>query len=156
SGPVQPGATVKLDLGTVKEGAYNMVCTVPGHAAAGMTGMLHVGGAASANASGAAGSGSAAEPSTTMDNNAMDAQMAAVAKQFPAKTKGHGGDNLAPKVLPDGTKEFDLTAEVVDWEVSPGKTVKAWTYDGVVPTPTIQVEVGDKVKVVLTNKLPES
>jgi FtsP/CotA-like multicopper oxidase with cupredoxin domain len=82
--------------------------------------------------------------------------MAAVAKQFPAKTKGHGGDILAPKVLPDGTKEFDLTAEVVDWEVSPGKTVKAWTYNGVVPAPAIQVEVGDKVKIVLTNKLPES
>ena len=79
-----------------------------------------------------------------------------MAKAFPAQTSGHGGDDLVPTVLPDGTKQFDLTAEIVDWEVSPGKTVKAWTYNGVVPAPTIKVGVGDKVKVVLTNHLPES
>ena len=33
-------------------------------------------------------------------------------------------------MLPDGTKQFDLTAKIVDWEVEPGKTVKAWTYNG--------------------------
>jgi FtsP/CotA-like multicopper oxidase with cupredoxin domain len=148
SGPVQPGATVRLDLGTVKDGTYNMLCTIAGHAAAGMTGMLHVGGAA--------GAGAAAGPTTTMDAAAMDAQMTAVAKTFPAKTAGHGGEDLAPVVQPDGTKQFDLTAEIVDWEVSPGKTVKAWTYNGVVPAPTIKVSVGDKVRIVLTNQLPES
>ena len=37
-------------------------------------------------------------------------------------TKGVGAQVLAPTVLPDGTKEFDLTAEVTDWEVAPGKT----------------------------------
>ncbi len=63
---------------------------------------------------------------------------------------------LEPKVLADGTKEFDLTAQIVDWEVEPGKTVKAWTYNGVVPGPEIKVDVGDKVRVVLTNELPES
>ena len=44
-----------------------------------------------------------------------------------------------PTVLPDGTKQFDLTAEIVDWEVEPGKTVQAWTYNGTVPGPTIKV-----------------
>jgi len=34
--------------------------------------------------------------------------------------------------------------------------VKAWTYNGMVPGPEIHVNVGDKVKVVLTNHLPES
>jgi FtsP/CotA-like multicopper oxidase with cupredoxin domain len=149
SGPVQPGATARLDLGDVKVGTYNMLCTIAGHAAAGMTGMLHVGAAGGTPAE-------AAGPSTTMDAAAMDAQMAAVAKSFPAKTAGHGGEDLAPVVQPDGTKEFDLTAEIVDWEVSPGKTVEAWTYNGVVPAPTIKVDVGDKVRIVLTNRLPES
>ena len=63
---------------------------------------------------------------------------------------------MAPTVLPDGTKEFDLTAKITDWEVSPGKIVKAWTYNGTVPGPTIKVNAGDKVKVVLKNELPES
>ena len=114
---MQPGETMRLDLGVVAEGTYGMLCTIAGHAAAGMTGMLHVGGASSAT-------GAASEaPTTTMDFAAMDAEMEAVAKAFPAKTAGHGGDPLAPEVLPDGTKEFDLTAEIVDWEVEPGQ---AW------------------------------
>ena len=63
---------------------------------------------------------------------------------------------MAPVILPDGTKEFDLTAKITDWEVSPGKIVKAWTYNGTVPGPTIKVDDGDKVRIVLKNELPES
>ena len=73
-----------------------------------------------------------------------------------ANTKGVGNQPLAPKVLADGTKEFDLTAAVIDWEVSPGKTVQAWTYNGTVPGPWIKVDVGDHVRVVLDNQLPQS
>ena len=82
--------------------------------------------------------------------------MAEVAAQFPAKTAGHGGDRMAPKVLDDGTKEFDLEAKIVKWEVAPGKLVDAWTYNGVVPAPEIHVNTGDKVRIVLKNSLPES
>jgi FtsP/CotA-like multicopper oxidase with cupredoxin domain len=86
----------------------------------------------------------------------MDAEMAARTKAFPAKTAGLGGQLLPPTVLADGTKQFDLTAKIVDWEVEPGKTVKAWTYNGVVPGPTLKVDIGDKVKIVIKNELPES
>jgi FtsP/CotA-like multicopper oxidase with cupredoxin domain len=86
----------------------------------------------------------------------MDKAMADVAAQFPAKTAGHGGDRMVPKILADGTKEFDLEAKIVKWEVSPGKLVDAWTYNGVVPAPEIHVNDGDKVRLVLTNHLPES
>ena len=34
-------------------------------------------------------------------------------------------------MLADGTKQFDLTAAIVDWEVAPGKIVEAWTYNGI-------------------------
>jgi FtsP/CotA-like multicopper oxidase with cupredoxin domain len=47
-------------------------------------------------------------------------------------------------------------AAVVDWEVSPGTHVQAWAYNGTVPGPTIQVDPGDHVKVVLDNELPQS
>jgi len=74
--------------------------------------------------------------------------------KFPATTKGQGNEPLAPKILADGTKEFDLTTEIVDWEVSPGKIVQAWAYNAMVPGPMIHTDVGDKVKLVVTNKLP--
>jgi FtsP/CotA-like multicopper oxidase with cupredoxin domain len=59
-------------------------------------------------------------------------------------------------VLADGTKRFELTAKVVDWEVEPGKKVKAFTYNGTVPGPTLRVEDGERIQVVLRNELPES
>ena len=50
----------------------------------------------------------------------------------------------------------DLTASIIDWEVAPGQTVKAWAYNGQVPGPWIKVGVGDRVRVVLDNRLPQS
>jgi FtsP/CotA-like multicopper oxidase with cupredoxin domain len=150
TGDIQPGQTKELDVSGLTDGTYSMICQIAGHAAAGMTGQLMIGGTAGADAP-AAG----ATP-TTMSWQEMDAMMTAVAKQFPAATQGHGGDELAPTVLADGTKQFDLTAEIVQWEVAPGKLVEAWTYNGVVPAPAIHVQSGDKVKIVLQNNLPES
>jgi FtsP/CotA-like multicopper oxidase with cupredoxin domain len=63
---------------------------------------------------------------------------------------------LEPTVLADGTKQFELTAAVTDWEVEPGKTVQAWTYNGTVPGPTMKVQPGDHVQIVLHNDLPQS
>ncbi|WP_433497590.1 multicopper oxidase family protein [Sphaerimonospora sp. CA-214678] len=92
----------------------------------------------------------------TIDWKTMDQMMAKRDKSFPAPTKGEGAQPLEPKVLADGTKEFELTTKVVEWEVEPGKTVEAWTYNGAVPGPTLHVDVGDKVRIVLRNELPES
>ena len=63
---------------------------------------------------------------------------------------------LEPTVLPDGTKQFELTAEIAQWEVEPGRTVAAWTYNGMVPGPTMKVQPGERVRVVLHNDLPQS
>lgn len=89
------------------------------------------------------------------DWKAMDDAMAKRDKSFPAATKGQGGQDLAPKVLKDGTKEFHLTAETFKWEVEPGKVVDAWGFNGMVPGPTIRADVGDKVRIVVKNDLPE-
>jgi len=53
------------------------------------------------------------------------------------------------------TKVFELTAAPVDWEVQPGKTVKAWGYNGQLPGPTIRVTEGDHVRIIVHNRLPE-
>ena len=73
---------------------------------------------------------------------------------FPAQTEGLGNQAFEPTILDDGTKEFHLAAAITDWEVEPGKMVEAWTYNGMVPAPKIQVEVGDKVRMVVENQLP--
>ncbi|MDQ6780428.1 MAG: multicopper oxidase domain-containing protein, partial [Candidatus Eremiobacteraeota bacterium] len=61
-----------------------------------------------------------------------------------------------PRLSAGTTKTFYLFAEVSGWEIAPGTTVKAWTYNGTVPGPTIHVRQGDRVRVVLINKLPEA
>ena len=147
------GETKTLELPFVSAGTYAVICTIPGHAASGMKAMLMSAGNADTNANAQAGS-DPGQP--VMDNNQMDQMMEAAAKKFPEKTAGHGGDLLDPIVQADGTKQYELTAKVVDWEVSAGKLVKAWTYNGVVPAPAIHVNVGDKVRIVLHNELPES
>lgn len=55
----------------------------------------------------------------------------------------------------DGVKVFKLTAEPVRQEVSKGVFMDAWGYNGSTPGPTIVVRQGDRIKVELTNRLPE-
>ncbi|MGI8984811.1 MAG: multicopper oxidase family protein [Acidimicrobiales bacterium] len=60
----------------------------------------------------------------------------------------------AESQMVDGVKVFKLTAEPVQWEIIPGKTVTAWGYNGQVPGPEFWLDEGDKVRVEFTNKLP--
>jgi manganese oxidase len=52
-------------------------------------------------------------------------------------------------------KEFHLLAEEVTREIAPGMTAKLWGYNGQTPGPTIEAVEGDKVRIFVTNKLPE-
>jgi FtsP/CotA-like multicopper oxidase with cupredoxin domain len=97
----------------------------------------------------------AAEPTPRQKADAMDAMHEKGIKAFPAKTRGKGNQVLEPRR--DGrVKVFELTAEEIDWEVEPGRTVKAWAYNGQVPGPQIRVREGDRVRVTLENKLSQS
>jgi len=55
----------------------------------------------------------------------------------------------------DGVKEFHLTAEVVQRDFLPGRTFDVWGYNGSMPGPTIEVQQGDRVRIVVENRLPE-
>jgi manganese oxidase len=148
------GESETLDLGTLSEGVLDALCEVAGHAASGMMATITVTtGAAPTDSSGSSMGGH-----DNMTNwQDMDAAMEVRAKAFPAKTMGEkGGQPLEPTIEADGTKVFTLTVKEVDWEVEPGKIVKAKTYNGTVPGPEIRVNVGDKVKVVVKNELDES
>ena len=52
-------------------------------------------------------------------------------------------------------KEFHLVAEPVKREIAPGMTARLWGYNGQSPGPTIECVEGDKVRIFVTNKLPE-
>ena len=60
-----------------------------------------------------------------------------------------------PWSMKDGVKAFHLIAEPVEREFAPGMTVKCWGYNGQTPGPTIEVMEGDRIRVFVTNKLPE-
>ncbi len=55
----------------------------------------------------------------------------------------------------NGAKVFHLIAEPVRREIWPGKVVDLWGYNGSVPGPTIQVNEGDRVRIIVDNHLPE-
>lgn len=55
-----------------------------------------------------------------------------------------------------GVKEFHLVAEPVVREIAPGMKANLWGYNGQSPGPTIEVVEGDRVRIFVTNKLPEA
>jgi FtsP/CotA-like multicopper oxidase with cupredoxin domain len=60
-----------------------------------------------------------------------------------------------PWRMKDGVKEFHLLAEPVVREIAPGMTARLWGYNGQSPGPTIEAVEGDRVRIFVTNQLPE-
>jgi FtsP/CotA-like multicopper oxidase with cupredoxin domain len=61
-----------------------------------------------------------------------------------------------PITMDGDTKVFHLIAEPVKRKIVPWKTLDIWGYNGSSPGPTIQVQQGDRVRIELENRLPES
>ena len=60
-----------------------------------------------------------------------------------------------PWRMKNGWKEFHLVAEPVVREMAPGMKANLWGYNGQSPGPTIECVEGDKVRMFVTNRLPE-
>jgi len=60
-----------------------------------------------------------------------------------------------PWRMREGWKEFHLVAEPVVREIAPGMTANLWGYNGQSPGPTIECVEGDRLRIFVTNKLPE-
>ena len=59
----------------------------------------------------------------------------------------------------DGAREFHLVAEEIEHDFAPGQAgstrIKAWGYNGTTPGPTLEAVEGERVRIYLTNRLPE-
>jgi len=131
----QAGETVTFDV-AVPSAGLPFICSVPGHAAAGMTGTISVKGATAA-ASGDSHGGPAPDTGAVVaDPNA------------PAYTPY---DATAPKVLDGTTHDITLTVEEKEMTVAEGYVQAVWTFNGTVPGPVIRVHLGDKIRVHLVN-----
>ncbi len=60
-----------------------------------------------------------------------------------------------PFRMHNGWKEFHLVAEPVVRELAPGMIAHLWGYNGTSPGPTIECVEGDRVRIFVTNRLPE-
>ena len=84
--------------------------------------------------------------------------MAAVDPRNVVHTYGldaHGDRELASHIE-NGVKVFDLDTSVIRWTILPGITVNAYAFNGQVPGPRIRFRQGDRVRINVTNRLPES
>jgi manganese oxidase len=75
------------------------------------------------------------------------------------------GPGIVPVVSPDvpnmpwrlenGVKVFDIRVDHVRTELIPGRVLDGWGFNGRIPGPTIQVTEGDRVRLIVENRLPE-
>jgi FtsP/CotA-like multicopper oxidase with cupredoxin domain len=61
-----------------------------------------------------------------------------------------------PWKLVDGVKVYHLIAEPFEQEFAPGLAVDCWGYNGETPGPLIEAVEGDRVRIYVTNRLPEA
>ena len=147
---LKAGEVAKLEVKGLEVGDVEYLCEVAGHGAAGMTGLISI------VEVGAAMDMAAGSMSSTMSWQQMDKMMEEVALKFPTKTVGTGNLELPFTMSDDGYKVFSLVAKIIPWEVEPGKIVDGWSYNGMIPGPIMRANVGDKIRIVLKNELPES
>jgi nitrite reductase (NO-forming) len=142
TGPVEGGrsATVEVD---VPAAGLTFICSIPGHAQAGMEGGITVEGEATAGSEDHGGP-------MPIGDIAAD----------PNAPKPVTYDATAPARLDGEVHDIDLVITESEMTVAPGFVQRVWTFGGTVPGPVIRVKVGDTIRVHLknpaTNQLPHS
>ncbi len=91
-------------------------------------------------------------------------RQALAAEEGAASARG-GADGHRPVITPngsslpwkmvDGAKEYRLVANTFKHEFAPGLVANCWGYNGQTPGPTIEAVEGDRVRIFVTNELPE-
>jgi nitrite reductase (NO-forming) len=130
----EAGQTATAEV-VIPEGGATFLCSVPGHADAGMTGSVTVAGA------GGEGHGGPA-PDTAVAPDPEAPEYILYPPQAPARLDGEVHD-------------IELVIEEKTMTVAQGDAggfvVGVWTFNGTVPGPVIRVKVGDTIRVHLIN-----
>ena len=74
---------------------------------------------------------------------------------YSAPSEVRGDQPLEPRVQ-GGIKVFDLNVSVIEWNILPDEQVEAYAFNHQVPGPRIRVTEGDRVRINVTNDLPEA
>lgn len=100
-------------------------------------------------------------PGMIMDDNTPAAamlDMAAVDPRYVTASYGlskRGAQPLPPHIE-NGIKVFDLETSVIRWQILTNVSVDAFAFNGQVPGPTLRFRQGDRVRINVTNRLPET
>jgi nitrite reductase (NO-forming) len=148
------GETVEFEF-AVPEDGVEFVCSIAGHADAGMAGVIHTPASEAASASGAASVAGGRDDADTGDEVAADPDAPPYEWRDPtAPQRGEGeGVTLVPGGADDGGDliEVELVVEEKLMTVAEGYQQLVWTFGGSVPGPVLRTEVGDTVRVHLVN-----
>jgi nitrite reductase (NO-forming) len=140
----KPGEMVMVTV-NVPDSGLSFLCSIPGHADAGMRGAITVAGSTAGGGGANDHGGPAPATDVQPDPNAPAYTL------YPAE---------APALLPGTTHDVDLVIQEKTMTVAPGFVQAVWTFGGTVPGPVIRVKVGDTVNIHLknpaTNKLAHS
>jgi FtsP/CotA-like multicopper oxidase with cupredoxin domain len=164
TGSIDGGSIATLQVPALPEGTYETLCTVTGHADAGMTGMLMVAASdGTTEASGAAtdtNGASAQSVPSTMTAQQMAEEHAKGVQAFVDQlkngpnTQGLGAQPLKPEMDGD-VKVFNITVTNVKWEIAPGEMVDGMAFNGQIPGPLITVNPGDRVRFFVQNQMDQ-
>jgi FtsP/CotA-like multicopper oxidase with cupredoxin domain len=107
---------------------------------------------AAAHVHAAASGGAGTSPNLPLDTPRARSRPAAPGGQVAVVTPN--GSTL-PLRLVDGVKVGHLIAEPVQHTFAPGLQAECWGYNGSTPGPTIEAVEGDRLRIYVTNRLPE-
>ena len=116
---------------------------------------LRAAGASALGAATVSRAGAAALPEAATQGSATTQPPAAPATGRPYNPVVTLNGWSLPWRMKDNVKEFHLVAEPVVRELAPGMKARLWGYNGTSPGPTIEAVEGDRVRIFVTNKLPE-
>ncbi len=141
TGVAKPGEAVTVNV-AVPDSGVTFLCSIPGHADAGMKGAITVAGSTAASGGADDHGGPMPAVDTQPDPNAPPYTL------YPAE---------APALLPGTVHDVDLVIQEKDITVQydpkakTGFVVHAWTFGDTVPGPVIRVKVGDTIRIHLKN-----
>ncbi len=143
------GETVEFDFEVPAEG-IRYICSIPGHAEAGMEGVIRTDATPEIDSGGGDSAGGDEPAIVEADPDALPYDL----RDSRAPERGEGdGFTLTPGGAPDGGDliEVEMVVEERLATVAEGYVQQIWTFNGTMPGPVIRTQVGDTVRVHLIN-----